>query len=170
MRAERWTIWGLAVLWALWSPASVHAASEDDALRLERLNPPGLSVPRGYAQVVIAEGAGRWVFLAGQGGIAEDGSIPEDLEAQSRLMFDKVALALAAAGASPADVVRIVLYIVDLPDIDPSPIYAAVRDFFPADAKPASTVVGVPALALPGMRVEIDVTALAPAAAARGGR
>jgi enamine deaminase RidA (YjgF/YER057c/UK114 family) len=150
-----------AVLWLLGLTVGSQTGA-GEPLRLERLNPVGLSQPRGYVQVVAAEGSGRWVFVAGQGGIAEDGSIPEDLETQSRLMFEKVAIALAAAGATPADVVRIVLYIVDLPEIDPAPVYAAVRDFFPPEARPASTVVGVAALARPGMRVEIDVTALAP--------
>ncbi len=131
---------------------------------LERLNPPGLSLPQGYAQVVTAEGPGRWVFVAGQGGIAADGRVPEDLGEQARIMFAKVAIALAAAEASPADVVRIVLYIVDLEHIDPSPIYAAVRAFFPPEGRPASSVVGVSALAVPGMAMEIDVTALTGAA------
>lgn len=140
-------------------PASTVAQAAD-APQLERINPPGLSLPQGYAQVVTAEGGGRWVFVAGQGGIAADGSVPEDLGEQARIMFEKVAIALTAADASPADVVRIVLYIVDLENIDPSPIYAAVRAFFPPEARPASSVIGVSALAVPGMAVEIDVTAL----------
>ncbi len=160
----------LAGFATLASTPAADESSEPPFPRLERLNPLGLNVPQGYAQVVTAEGAGRWVFLAGQGGIASDGTIPDDLAEQTRLMFDKVALALAAADASPADVVRIVLYILDLDVTDPSPVYAAVRAFFPADAKPASTVVGVSALARPGMLVEIDVTALAPAAAQRRAR
>jgi enamine deaminase RidA (YjgF/YER057c/UK114 family) len=124
-----------------------------------RLNPDGLTKPRGYSQVVVGRGE-RWIHVSGQGGIAADGSVPADLGEQARLMFEKVRLALAAAGASPADVVRIVVYVVDLPATDPAPLYAAIRDFFPADAKPASTIVGVSALALPGMKVEIDVTAV----------
>lgn len=126
---------------------------------IERLNPDGLTKPRGYSQVVAASGQ-RWIHVAGQGGIAADGSVPADLGEQTRLMFEKVRIALAAAGASPKDVVRIIVYIVDLESTNPAPVYAGIREFFPADAKPASTIVGVGALALPGMKVEIDVTAV----------
>jgi enamine deaminase RidA (YjgF/YER057c/UK114 family) len=136
--------------------ATTAAAS---AAAIERLNPDGMTKPRGYSQVVAASGQ-RWIHVAGQGGIAADGSVPPDVAEQTRLMFEKVRIALAAAGASPRDVVRIVVYIVDLGRTDPAPIYAGIREFFPADAKPASTIVGVSALALPGMKVEIDVTAV----------
>lgn len=139
------------------SPAAADAASTDAAI--ERLNPGGMAQPRGYSQVVAASGQ-RWIHVAGQGGIAADGSVPPDVAEQTRLMFEKVRIALAAAGATPSDVVRIVVYIVDLGRTDPAPIYAGIREFFPADAKPASTIVGVSALALPGMKVEIDVTAV----------
>jgi enamine deaminase RidA (YjgF/YER057c/UK114 family) len=126
---------------------------------IERINPDGMTKPRGYSQVVAASGQ-RWIHVAGQGGIAAEGSVPADLGEQTRLMFEKVRTALAAAGASPKDVVRIVVYIVDLESTDPAPVYAGIREFFPAEAKPASTIVGVGALALPGMKVEIDVTAV----------
>ncbi len=125
---------------------------------IQRLNPEGLSKPQGYSQVVVASGK-RWVHVAGQAGIGTDGKVPAGLEAQTRLMFEKVRIALAGAGATPADVVRIVVYIVDLQAVDPTPVYEGIRAFFPADAKPASSIVGVAALAVPGLAVEIDVTA-----------
>jgi enamine deaminase RidA (YjgF/YER057c/UK114 family) len=139
--------------------AALICAPQAGAADVERINPEGLTQPRGYSQVVVATGQ-RWIHVSGQGGIDADGSVPADLAEQSRLMFEKIRIALAAAGASPADVVRIVVYIVDLPRTDPAPVYAAIRDFFPTGAKPASTIVGVSALALPGMKVEIDVTAV----------
>lgn len=129
------------------------------AADLQRLNPAGMSTPRGYSQVVMATEADRLVFVSGQGGIAADGKVPEDLGEQTRLMFDKIRIALAAAGVGSKDVVQMTVYIVDLQNIDPTPVYDGIRAFFPADAKPTSTVVGVSALALPGMKVEIVVTA-----------
>jgi enamine deaminase RidA (YjgF/YER057c/UK114 family) len=138
--------------------ASFGAPPLASAGEIERLNPPGLSKPQGYSQVVVSR-APRTIHVAGQAGIGPDGRIPEDLGEQSRLMFEKVRAALAGAGATPADVLRIVVYIVDLESIDPEPVYRAIRDFFPAEAKPASSIIGVSALALPGLKVEIDVTA-----------
>ena len=125
---------------------------------IKRINPEGLSKPQGYSQIVTTEG-GKTIHLAGQGGIADDGSVPENLDEQTKLMFEKIGIGLVAVGASSADVVRIVVYIVDLDKINPMPIYQGIRSFFPEEHTPVSTILGVTALALPAMKVEIDVTA-----------
>ncbi len=72
--------------------------------KIERNNPEGLFKPEGYSQIVTTDG-GRTIHLAGQGGIANDGSVPEDLGEQTKLMFEKVAIGLEAVGASSANVV-----------------------------------------------------------------
>jgi enamine deaminase RidA (YjgF/YER057c/UK114 family) len=126
---------------------------------LERINPEGLAHSGRDSQIVTA-GSGRLVFIAGQAGIGLDGSVPEDLGAQSRLMFEKLRVALDAVHAEPDDVARITVYVVDLDKIDPQPVFQAIRDFFPADARPASTIVGVSGLAVPGVKVEVDAIAV----------
>ncbi len=68
--------------------------------------------------------------------------------------------ALKAAGAGREDVVEIAIYIVDLEKVDPNPVYEDVRNFFPAGHKPASMVIGVSALAYPGLLVEVNVRAV----------
>ena len=125
---------------------------------IERINPKGLSKPQGYSQIVTTQG-GKIIHLAGQGGIAGDGTVPENLDDETKLMFEKIAIGLAAVGATAADVVRMVVYIVDLGNINPMPVYEGIRSFFPEGHKPVSTILGVTALALPAMKVEIDVTA-----------
>ena len=125
---------------------------------IKRINPEGLSKPQGYSQIVTTE-SGKTIHLAGQGGIADDGSVPENLDEQTKLMFAKIGIGLSAVGATSEDVVRIVVYIVDLDKINPMPIYQGIRSFFPEEHKPVSTILGVTALALPAMKVEIDVTA-----------
>ncbi len=125
---------------------------------IERINPKGLSKPQGYSQIVTTQG-GKIIHLAGQGGIADDGTVPENLDDETKLMFEKITIGLAAVGATMADVVRIVVYIVDLGNINPMPVYEGIRSFFPEGHKPVSTILGVTALALPAMKVEIDVTA-----------
>ncbi|MEZ5513296.1 MAG: RidA family protein [Steroidobacteraceae bacterium] len=147
------------ILFIVVSVAALIMPSAMRAAELQRLNPADMATPRGYSQLVIAAGADRLIFVSGQGGIGADGKVPEDLGEQTRLMFDKIRIALAAAGAGPEDVVQMTVYIVDLQSIDPTPVYEGIRAFFPTGAKPTSTVVGVSALALPGMRVEIEVTA-----------
>jgi enamine deaminase RidA (YjgF/YER057c/UK114 family) len=140
-------------------PLLALATGAASAADIQRINPEGMSKPQGYSQVVTAANVARWVIVSGQGGIGADGKVPEDVGEQTRLMFDKIRAALAAAGASPRDVVSMTVYIVDLGRTNPAPVFQGIRDFFPADGKPTSTVVGVQGLAVPGMKVEIEVTA-----------
>lgn len=140
--------------------ALVLASSAHAQVKIERLNPEGLSKPAGYSQVVTATG-GKRIWIAGQGGIKDDGSVPADLAEQTKIMFEKIGLALKGAGATPADVVAMRVYIVDLgKGADPMPVYAGIRSFYPANAKPTSTVLGVSGLALPNMKVEVEVEAV----------
>lgn len=128
--------------------------------RITRFNPEGLSQPTGYSQVVTVEGAGKLILLGGKAGIHPDQSFPRTLAEQSTLTFENIRKALAAAGATPADVVEIQVFIVDLASIDPTPVYEDIRNFFPAGHKPVSMVIGVSALAYPGLLVEINVRAV----------
>lgn len=128
--------------------------------KIQRLNPDGMAQPAGYRQVVTTNG-GKMVFLAGQAGLRADYSMPESLAEQAELTYENIRIALAAVGGSASDVVRITVYIVGLGQgTDPTPVYEAQGKFFPADAKPASTILGVSGLALPGLLVEVDVIAL----------
>jgi hypothetical protein len=52
------------------------------------------------------------------------------------------------------------VYIVDLQGSTRQPIYEAIRDFSPEGAKPALTIVAGSALALPGLKVEVEATAV----------
>ena len=138
----------------------VFALPAASATEIERFNPEGLSQPDGYSQVVIAKNPGRFIYLGGKAGIHPDHSFPESLAEQSRLTFANIDRALKAAGARREDVVEIQIYIVDLENVDPNPVYQDVRDFFPAGHKPASMVIGVSALAYPGLLVEVNVRAV----------
>lgn len=129
-------------------------------VKIERLNPEGLSKPAGYSQVVTVTG-GKRIYVAGQGGIKDDGTVPADLTEQTKIMFEKITAALKGAGATAADVVAMRVYIVGLGQgTDPTPVFAAIRNFYPANAKPTSTVLGVSGLALPNMKVEVEVEAV----------
>jgi enamine deaminase RidA (YjgF/YER057c/UK114 family) len=133
-----------------------------EKLEIKRWNPPGLSQPTGYSQVVTIKGDHRQILLGGKAGLRADGSIPESLADQAKLTFDNIKLALAAEGAEPKDVVEIEIFIVDLEKVDPNPVYQAVRDFFPVGHKPVSMVIGVSALAIPALKMEINVRAAVP--------
>ena len=127
---------------------------------IERFNPQGLSQPDGYSQVVIARNPGRFIYLGGNAGIRPDQSFPKTLAEQSRQTFANYRPRAQGGRRRARDVVEIAIYIVGLEDVDPNPVYEDVRNFFPAGHKPASMVIGVSALACPGLLVEINVRAV----------
>ena len=146
-----------AILSALiiWSPLGTMAEIE-----IKRWNPKGLDQPVGYSQVVTIEGSGKMVLLGGKAGLRPDGYIPPTLAEQSKLTWENIDLALKAAGATREDVVEIQIFVVDLANIDPEPAYQDVRNFFPEGHKPVSMVIGVSALAIPELKLEINVRAI----------
>jgi len=82
--------------------------------------------------------------------------VSDDVAAQARQVFANLKLILDAAGASFADILKVTVYLLDVNDrgkINP------VRQEFFGDARPASTLIGVSALAIPGMKVEIEAVA-----------
>ena len=120
-----------------------------------------LSTPRGYSHVVSAT-AGRTVYVAGQIALDKDGSVvgKGDLRAQTTQVLENVKHALAAGGATFADIVKQNTYIVNLKPED-LPIIREVRaQYFPAENPPASTLVGVTALAGPDFLIEVEVIAV----------
>ena len=64
---------------------------------------------------------------------------------------------LAAAGATPADVVKVTVF---LTDVDDRPLINPVRQAFFGDARPASTLVEISRLAVPGAKIEVESVAV----------
>jgi enamine deaminase RidA (YjgF/YER057c/UK114 family) len=83
---------------------------------VERLNPPSLPEPSGFAHAVIASGS-RLVFLAGQTAMDGDGSIVgSTVTEQFEQALGNLLTALAAAGGMPTDLASLTIYAVDLAD------------------------------------------------------
>jgi enamine deaminase RidA (YjgF/YER057c/UK114 family) len=119
------------------------------------INPPTISKPPGYTHVVEITGPGRLVYIAGQLGFDASGKMAADFRGQTVQAFENLKSALAAVGAEFKDVVKINNYIVDIPTN--IAIFREVRDqYLNMAAPPASTAVGVPALARPGALFEIE--------------
>ena len=134
-------------------------------------NPKTLAPPPGYSYVVEASGPVRTVYFAGQLGVDTENKFvgaPGDFRAQCTQAFDNMTLALKAAGAAWRDVVKINNFLVDIETNRVA--FRAVRDrYLNAKAPPASTTIGVPALARPGGLFEIEAIAVLPAKSARRG-
>jgi enamine deaminase RidA (YjgF/YER057c/UK114 family) len=128
---------------------------------LEHPRPEGLLHNAGFSQVVAATGK-RTIYTAGQVSIDERGNLvgADDLAAQTEQVMRNVGLALAAAGASFADVVKITTYVVNYKPEQRAIIGRARAPFFAGGPPPASTLVGVSALALPEWLVEIEAVAV----------
>ena len=129
--------------------------------RIDHLRPDGLQNNPAYSHVVVASGA-RTIYISGQVALDEDGALAGagDLAKQTTQVMQNLGRALAAAGATFADVVKITTYVVGYtPEMRPV-ISAARSPFFPAGKPPASTLVGVQALAAPGWLIEIEAIAV----------
>jgi enamine deaminase RidA (YjgF/YER057c/UK114 family) len=123
------------------------------------MNPATIAKPGGYTHVVEVTGPGRIVYIAGQLGLKPDGSIAGDFRAQAGQAFENLKSALAAVGASFNDVVKLNNYLVDIRAN--LPIYREVRDkYVSASQPPASTTVGVAALARPDALYEVEAVVM----------
>jgi enamine deaminase RidA (YjgF/YER057c/UK114 family) len=123
------------------------------------INPPELfdSLQYGFSQVVTIT-TGKTVYLSGQ--VAWDASQqiigPGDLQAQTRQALENVRTAMEAAGGQLADVVSMRIYIVEDVLGESHHVSEALRDTFSPDQAPATTWIGVPALADEEFLVEIE--------------
>lgn len=130
---------------------------------MEFLQPPDWPQPRGYANGVAA--TGKLVFVGGQIGWnpLTMGFEADDLVGQFRQTLENIRAVLDAAGAAPADVVRLTWYITDreayLDNL--RAIGGVYREVF-GRHYPAMAVVQVTALVEAEALVEIEATAVVP--------
>ena len=108
----------------------------------------------GYSRAVVA---GDWVFVSGTTGFDYASmTISEDVREQAEQCFKNIATALAQAGASLDDVVRVNYILPDTADFEPC--WPVLRAYL-GQARPAATMVSA-GLLDPRMKIEIEVTAL----------
>jgi 2-iminobutanoate/2-iminopropanoate deaminase len=107
-----------------------------------------------YADAVVA---GDTLYVSGIVPVDASGAVVgDDVVAQARQVFAIMERVLAAAGATAADVVKVTVYLLD---IDDRPLINPVRQEFFGSTRPASTLVEVSRLAVPGARLEIEAIA-----------
>lgn len=100
---------------------------------------------------------GRRVVVSGTAPVWPDGSCAPDAASQARRCLEIIATALAAAGASTADVVRTRMFITSAEDAGE---VGAVHGEVFGDIRPAATMVVVAALLDPRWKVEIEAEAV----------
>lgn len=134
------------------------------AAQTEFLKPEGLAPVTAYSHVVVAK-PGRIIFIAGQVATDKDGKLvgKDDLKAQAVQVFANLKIALAAAGATFDDVVKINWFIKAYkPDVLPTLREVRSAYFNKNAPPPASTLVGVMSLAQEDYLLEVEAVAVVP--------
>ena len=130
-------------------------------MALNRINPDGMYTPNKgiYSQVVTSTGTTA-VHIAGTVPFDEDANVVGvgDMKAQTCQILENLRISLEAAGALPADVVRINVYTLNTDDYVAKGAPEVIAFF--GDTKPSSTTVQVSRLVHPDWLVEIEATAV----------
>ncbi len=128
-------------------------------MALERLNPDQVAAPGGaYVHTVRS---GKLVFISGQIAYGRDGQVVGvgDPEAQAVQVMENLGANLRAVGASFADVAKVTIFVRDMAH---RARIAPIRERYFRGTNPASTLVGVTALAHPDLLLEIEAIAVVP--------
>jgi 2-iminobutanoate/2-iminopropanoate deaminase len=128
--------------------------SERTEIRVDALAPP-------FSHYTDAVRIGELLFVSGCIAVDGQGSLVggDDVVAQTRQVFANLAAILKEAGAGFADVAKVTVFLTDIDDrarINP------VRAEFFRTTRPASTLVEVSRLVVPGAKVEIELVARVP--------
>lgn len=122
------------------------------------LNPAGIAPPTGYTHVVTTD-AKKTVYISGQIGVNPDGQVQEGLAAQTTQVFENLKTALASVGATFDNVLKVTYLIVNFTPADRTVVREIRANYFNPAHPPASTLIGVQALALPELLIEIEAIA-----------
>ncbi len=114
-----------------------------------------------FAHSADAVRAGGLLFVAGILPADADGALVggDDVVAQAEHVFGELGVILAAGGCTFADVVKVSVF---LTCVGERPLVNPVRQRVFGEARPASTLVEVSGLAIPGARIEVDAVAAVP--------
>lgn len=106
--------------------------------------------------------AGELLFVSGIVPVDEHRELvgEDDVVEQARCVFENLRQVLAAAGCTFADVVKVTIFLTEIAD---RPLVNPVRQDVFGETRPASTLVEVPALVIPGAKIEVECIALIPA-------
>ena len=131
--------------------------------KIKRSNPEGLWTAKRLTQMVEVEGPARLIFLSGQVAVNADYKIvSNDIRKQAHAVYDNIEIALRAAGATLADVIKTTTYLISADYIGASR-EVRVERYKNLKAPPANTLLIVSRLAEPEMLIEIELVAAVPA-------
>ncbi|GAA2157133.1 RidA family protein [Actinomadura napierensis] len=128
---------------------------ERETITPEAMTPPMGAYSHGYS---VNVGDARMIFVTGQIAIDHEGNpVSDDIEVQTRFVFERVSSVLEAANSSMDDVVKAQIFLTDIRDFA---VVSPIRNEFFGTSKPVSTLVEVSALVRPECKVEVEVIAI----------
>ncbi|ANS69477.1 hypothetical protein SLINC_7253 [Streptomyces lincolnensis] len=132
------------------------------AVERTAVNPVAWSTELGFNQGEVVSGHTRTLYCSGQTATDGDGKPRHDgdMAAQLALSLDNLEAVLGGAGMSLANLVRLNVYTTDVDLLFPHYGVLASR-LGAAGVAPATTMLGVTRLAIPGQLVELEGTAVA---------
>lgn len=137
-------------------PQSMRSGPEPATTRY--INPGTLAALPGFTHAVRI---GSTLYVSGEVALDSAGRLVGmgDLRAQAAQAFANLATVLRIGGATPADVAKLTIFVVNYSPKDLETIRAAAPEFFPPRNPPAGTVIGVEALPQDGLLIAVDATA-----------
>jgi enamine deaminase RidA (YjgF/YER057c/UK114 family) len=138
-------------------PGAIRSGPDPVAARY--INPGTLAALPGFTHAVRIGGT---LYVSGEVALDSTGRLvgPTDLRAQAAQAFANLATVLRIGGASPNDVAKLTIYVVNYSPKDLEAIRQAAPDFFPQRNPPAGSVVGVQALPQEGLLIAVDAIAV----------
>jgi reactive intermediate/imine deaminase len=129
-------------------------------MRKQPVDPWAWQYPLGFSQAWRVDGATSILFISGQAPISPDGALVGvgDFDAQTRQVFENLQTVVVAAEATLDSIVKLTVFLTDMSKLRD---YMRIKaEFFGGGEQPASTAVGVTALARPEMQVEVEAFAV----------
>ena len=125
----------------------------------EEVRVEGLAEP--VSHFTDAVRGGGFLYVSGIVPVDGEGHLVggDDVVAQTRQVFENMRAILEAGGCGFEDVVKVTVF---LTDVDDRPLVNPVRQEVFGETRPASTLVEVSALVVPGAKVEVECVALVP--------
>lgn len=160
MRAGMWSVVAIAAMGVSCAPVGGGGYGPPPATESgpRYINPGTLAGLDGFTHAVKV---GFTIYISGEVALDSAGQLvgPGDLAAQARQAFANLAFVLRIAGATPADVVKLNVYVVNYKPADLGIIRAAGIEFLPERNPPAGLVLGVQSLPKEGLLVAVDAIA-----------
>jgi enamine deaminase RidA (YjgF/YER057c/UK114 family) len=130
-----------------------------DPVSMRYINPGTLAALPGFTHAVRI---GSTLYVSGEVALDSAGRLvgPGDLGAQAVQAFANLATVLRIGGATPADVAKLTIYVMNYSPRTLDVIRQAAPDFFPQRNPPAGIVVGVQSLPQEGLLIAVDATAV----------